>query len=346
MVTIFSELETAIPKLLNIINYRIENEKSKIMEMVKVIKWNTGLRSDINKCKVIGVDSSFTLIESRIGIIYVIQGLAVRQLFSSSSMTIEDYDRFYDIGLIYIRSDNPKRIIRRSVYKKTLTAYAYLLELESAYKLLERGSVDLILFDGSLISFLLQRGFKDVNVVIYSVKQATDIDLERILIEKMSMIKGFSKYPNAIFVAKSSNASFYTNGMYPDIYLFELAKLFRIEPYYKAGYCTPIVIEIDKILRAFLGFNSDQNVEFFTITYSRFIDEAPIYQLSFPGKLEEEAIDKLFSYMRMLSPSGYPIPLEYPHRLSKLDRGTLTDIFIKLGIPIISGRELIEISGI
>jgi soluble P-type ATPase len=344
MGTIFPELEKAIPRLLKFINYKIESEKANIIDIVKSFKWYSNYNKDINKCVAIGVDSSFTIIESRIGIIYVIQGISIKQVFDDSTIKIKDYNKFYDIGLISIQSNGVSKIIRRSTYKRVLSTYAYLLELQSVYDLLKNESIDIVLFDGSLISFLMQREFKSIIALINSVENSMDINFKDILVRKINLIKELNKVANIVFVAKSSNAGFYTNGIYPDLYIFELARLFKIEPYYRTGYSMPITINVDKTLRNFLGIDDTYEIDFFTVTYSRFIDNAPTFQLSFLSKLDEEAVNKRFSFIKIFSPSGYPIPLEYPHRISKLTRSSLIDIFIKLGIPIASGRELVELS--
>ncbi len=342
--TLFPELEGIIFRLLEMISHKIKSERTNIIEILKNIEWSTKFRDDIDRCTAIGVDSSFTVVESRIGMIYVIQGVAIRQSFNRSTIKIEEDSRFYDIGLISVKPSYSNRVIRRSVYKRALSVYAYLLELQSAYNLLAGSSADIVLLDGSLLSFLIQKEFKNLNITINSVGHAKDIEIKYILERKMELIKELDKTTHTVFIAKSSGASFYiNNGIYPDIYIFELAKLFRVEPYYKAGYSIPMVIEIDKTLRRFLGIDESCEITFITVAYSRFIDNAPIFQLTFPNKVEADTVGSIFSYIKTLSPSGYPMPLEYPHRISKLARGTIIDVFMKLGIPVISGRELIEL---
>lgn len=341
--TIFPELESAIPKLLDMISNRIERERASIIKILERVEWNASFNRDLNSCIAIGADSSFTIVDSRVGTIYVVQGIAIRQTFTRSLIKIEEYIRFYDAGLISIKSSSPNRIIRRSIYKRALSTYAYLLELQSAYSLAKSGSADVVLLDGSLISFLMQRDFKGISMNINSISQAKDTELREVLEKKNILINELSNLSNTIFIAKSSSACFYTNGMYPDMYVFELAKLFRIEPYYRAGYSTPMVIEIDGTLKKFLGIDKECGIQFFTVTYSRFADGAPVFQLTLPHKIYIDKVGSLFSYVKMLSPSGYPMPLEYPHRISRLARSTLIDILIKIGIPIISGRELVEL---
>ncbi|MCS7111625.1 MAG: DNA double-strand break repair nuclease NurA [Ignisphaera sp.] len=344
MTALFQELESVISKLLNTINRKIELEKVGIIKMLDGLNWVTKFKNDVDKCTAIGVDSGFTIVETRIGVIYVIQGVAVKQTFNKSLIKIDDYHRFYDVGLIFIKPKNSSRVVRRSAYKRVLSNYAYLLELQSVRNLLAgSASVDIVLLDGSLLSFLVQKEFRGISVIVSSVGRGTDIEIKDLLKKKTELVNEIARTSHTVFVAKSSNAGFYTNGAYPDIYVFELAKLFRIEPYYRTGYSSPLVIEIDKTLKRFLGMVNSYDIQYFTITYSRFIDNAPIFQLTLPYKADADTVGDIFSYVRALSPSGYPMTLEYPHRISKLSRSTVIDIFIRLGIPVVSGRELIEL---
>lgn len=342
--TIFPELENAIHKLLSAVNRKIHQEKSSIIKMLESFNWITKSINDVDECVAVGVDSSFILVETRIGMIYIIQGIAVRHSFNKSTIKVEDYSRFHDVGLISIKPDSSSKIVRKPLYKRVLSAYAYLLELQSAHKLIVNStSTDVLLLDGSLLSFVMQKEFKNVSVVVNSANQNLDIEIKDVLRKKIELVNELAKTTHTVFLAKSSGAGFYTNGVYPDIYVLELAKLFRIEPYYRTGYSTPMAVEIDGTLKRFLGTEYPHGIQYITITYSRLADNAPIYQLTLPNRIDTATIDDIFSRLRILSPSGYPIPLEYPHRVSKLPRSIVIDVFVKLGIPVISGRELIEL---
>lgn len=340
MVLTISGIEKDLPYLLRLVKSKLTKEKEIAINMLQRYRWIT-IDKDV-ECACATVDSSFSIIESRIGFIYVVQGIAVLYSIRDNLAKNVDHITFSDIGFIEIKIPKDHHyIVKKHTYKKVLTEYAYTLELENLVKIIEKHNSDLALLDGSFISFVMSRKSGDVGAYIDSVRGVHSLEeIERL---KLQYLEKLLKHRYTVFLAKSSNAGFYTQGLYPDMYILELARLYRIEPYSNPGFLEPLTLDVKSTLSKFIrGYSIPTNE--FTITYTRLYHGAPVYQLSFPYKLSEEDLKSICMCLKKWSPSGYPIPLEYAHRFSKLPRKKLLNSMIMLGIPIASGRELIEIS--
>jgi len=333
------ELEKDVMNILRLVREKLDKEKKVVANILQNYRW-IPLDKDIT-CKCAAVDSSFLIIESRIGFIYVIQGVTVLYTIENNLAKRVGIKSFSDAGFIDIQATKSHFIAKKSIYKKVLTEYAYTLELNNLLNITEELGCDLALLDGSFISFIMDRRIKDSKVYIESVKNV--YSLEEIEEYKIKSFEKLFKHRYTVFLAKSSSAGFYTQGLYPDMYILELARLYKIEPYSSSGFLEPLTIDVKNVLSKYVKeFNIPTNE--FTITYIRLSPGIPVYQLTFPYKMSEDDLKYVFMCLKKYSPTGYPMPLEYVHKLSKLPRRKLINTMMMIGIPIVSGRELIELN--
>ncbi|MEM1682612.1 MAG: DNA double-strand break repair nuclease NurA [Ignisphaera sp.] len=336
--TIFPELEQGLPLLLKNIRDRFNKEKDSTEQVLKRYRWY--VVEEETECSCAATDSSFLLIESRIGHIYVIQGVAAVYIIQDNTIKRLAYKIFSDVGLISAIPTKKSYVVRKSIFKKALTSYAYMLELENIVDITSTQAVDIVLIDGSFISFATTRISKEAKTTIESVKGV--YSLESIENKKNVYLNELSKKKYSVFLAKSSNAGFYTQGLYSDMYILELTRLYKIYPYYRSGFLEPVKININALSK--IIDVSNIGISDITVTYMRLRDNAPVYQISFPYEIHEEVIKYIASCLKRWSSSGYPAPLEYVHRISKIPRKSLINAMMLIGIPIISGREIIEIT--
>ncbi|ADM28254.1 NurA domain [Ignisphaera aggregans DSM 17230] len=333
---IYPELEIQLIELRKLFNNRLKTTIYKVLQSLNAIEWIVNNEED--KHPVAAVDSSFLLIESRLNVLYVIQGIASLYTFDQDKIKNVKSRRYVNCGIINASPTNLKLLVKKSIYKKALTQYAYFLELKNLLEIASHDSIALI--DGSLISFLMSRKFKEYQIIF--IENEDEIDLDNIVEEKIKLISNLNTISTPVFIAKSSGANFLTNSNYSDMHLLELARIFSIEPYYRAGFTKPIVVDLEK-LKIHIGSLHSDMVKLFTLSYMRFREGAPIFQVSMISKKDFDAVLSIYRCIRGWSPAGYPIPLEYVHRLSKLSRREIHRLLIRLGIPIMSGREIIEI---
>lgn len=338
MENLFPDLEKTLHTFLKYVRNKLDTEKNVVESILKNFHWHT---VDVEtSCSCAAVDSSFLAIESRIGYIYAIQGIAavydmengiVRQVCSSI---------FSDMGFINVKPTKKYGIVHRSLYKKVLAEYAYMLELKNVLNVVKKRPCDLILMDGSLASFIVNRSTKDFDISIESV--AGVLRLNEVESEKSDYLTTLSSKKYSVFVAKSSNAGFYTQGLCPDMYVLELARLYKLKPYSDPGFLEPLVLDA-KLTLFKLVKSVGIPIDIFTVTYARFREGIPVYQLSLPYKATVDEVKYVYSCVKKWSAPGYPTPLEYVHRFSKLPRKSLINAMMFLGIPIASGREIIEV---
>ncbi|MEM2296984.1 MAG: DNA double-strand break repair nuclease NurA [Ignisphaera sp.] len=337
MTSLMPELEKSLPLILRQIKNKFVKEKETAEKILQNYKWIT-LNNEV-ECACAAVDSSFLAIESRVGYIYALQGLAVLYNIKNNVIRRENVSVFTDIGFIDISIAKESHIVKKSIYKKVLTEYAYTLELENLIKVIKDYNHNLALIDGSFISFAMSKKTKNVDAYIESVRRRCHLDEVENL--KIRYLEQLSKLRHVVFLAKSSSAGFYTQGQYSDMYILELARLFKINPYINPGFLEPLIFNVKETLSKIIK-GSNIPIDKFTVTYVRFGLGTPVYQISFPYIVGEDDIGYVYMCLKKWSTSGYPIPLEYVHRFSKLPRKNLINAMIHLGIPIVTGRELIE----
>jgi predicted transcriptional regulator len=337
MSTMYPELANALIKLRERLYSSVKEQKKSVAEELVKVEWVSLLESGASKCRSIAaVDSSFILIESRILPLYAIQGISQMFVIDGGKIAMKFSNRFCDAGVMEVVTG---KHAKRSYFKKALTMYAYSLELESMEKLLRDSPADLALFDGSLLSFMLTR--RDIAEFVKLRNLESEIKLSELLRSKVRLIESLVERFTVAFVAKSSSVNFYKLS-YTDFQLFELAKIHAMKPYSNPGYSKPVDISMSGEILKFLGLR-ETSIKGFLVTYVRLGTGSQVFQLSVPYIEKRPDVNDMVSCIKMFSPAGYPLPLETVHRLSKLSRRTLKEFLIRIGMPIASGREILEI---
>lgn len=336
--TMYPELARLLLILRNKMGLEIDKKRGSITDAISSIEW-ISIGDEKGVCRAVAAsDSSFILVESRIAMLYALQGISQLYTIDSGKIATRDSDRFYDAG--FIESTDRRVATRRSAFKKALTAYAYLNEVESIGRIASRGSIDLALLDGSLLSFLVARRDIAKSMTIESVYGSKDLNY--VYSRKVQAIEELAQKTTLVFTAKSSSVSFYTRSNYTDFQLFEMARIYRIPPYFEAGYSKPLDIELSGDIKRFLGLEKC-SLKGFIVTYARLQRNSQVFQLSIPYIDRKPDIDMVVKCVRVFSPAGYPLPLDVVHRLSKLSRRILKEFLIRVGFPVASGREFIEL---
>ena len=336
---ILPELEKLLPSIPKFIRNRLRSEKQGIEELLKRYVWYT-VSEDVDiACNCAAADSSFMVIESRVGYIFVVQGVAVLYGLENGRAKQIAAEVFSDLGMITATPLKKTHIIRKSLLKRALTEYAYLLELENLLKLVKRCDNVLALVDGSFMSFAATTPTRDFDIHIESVKGVQG--LSEVEQKKFKCIQALAEHRHTVFVSKSSNAGFYTQGFYPDMYVLDIARLMGIEPYNASGFLEPLVLDVKSTLARLI--KGRIGVEKFTVTYVRLRMGMPVYQVSLPYEIDVDGMKSVYLCLKKWSASGYPMPLEFAHRLSAIPRKQLVKAMVALGVPIATGREIIEI---
>lgn len=335
MSTIYPELAAALIRLREVLCNSIEERKKSVTEELFKVEW-VSITEDYPCRSVAAVDSSFILIESRVLPLYAIQGISQVFEISEGRIVVKLADRFYGAGVMEAALG---KHAKRSYLKKALTMYAYLLELKSMDRLLGNSPADLALLDGSLLSFMLTR--RDVAEAVKLRSLEGEVELSKVLRDKVEVLEKLTESFTIAFVAKSSSVNFYKLS-YADFQLFELAKIHSIKPHSELGYSKPMDITMSGEILRFLGLK-ETAIKGFLVTYVRLGRGSQVFQLSVPYIEKKPDIGAVASCIKTFSPAGYPLPLETVHRLSKLSRKTLRDFLIRIGMPIASGREILEI---
>ncbi len=339
----FREMERRLIGLANTFAPRIAREFDRLRPVIEEIEWIEVNTDELGneRSAIAAVDSSFTIVESRIGLMFFVQGLAQawsRRLGSSSL-------RFADCGFIEVEGLSTKLGRRRVAPKHILSSYAQLLELENVYNLASRMEENpTVLIDGSVIAFTINRAVKGDGVVT-SIDRGS-IRLSDICRRRLRLVVLLARSFLTLFIAKSSWASVLTSSSIPDLYLLEIARVVRYRPISMPGFTKPRYIEIDELVRA-TRWNREElesaGLKCITCLYVRLREGAQAFQVTAVGRLSERDARRIFEILYPWSKDiGYPIPLESVHRLSKLERRDLVESLHRLGIPIVSGREVLE----
>jgi len=345
----FPELEKCLLRLVSVLQSREKivddlGGAPMMKKFVEEIEWRI-VDEEWCDCCVAAVDSSFAAFETRLCVIYVIQGLAM----TSKGVNIRDADA----GIIFY-APSIEQSPRRITPKRIVSAIAQLVELDLVMKAVEQSEpIDFVLLDGSALSFLLSKVGKLLPTrIVESVSQRKRVDLKTVCREKLAKLIELAN--RAIFVAKSSGLSLALglgdiSSLVPDLSMLELARLINFEPLRRAGYSKAFRLRIRGRLAKSLGLDEEElemlesrGLSEVTIIYARIRDGAPAFQVSFLGEVDRERISRAMKCLRRWSPLGYPVPLESVHRLSKISRKLVRNILRGLA-PAISGREIIEL---
>jgi len=340
-VPIFPELEKA---LLQFAKQFHDDTKHRFDELrhaiVSKLKWTViDVKRHSDTFRVVAADSSFTIVETRLGLIYVVQGIALAHDNDTK------YIKVGDVGTIEFPGIYNVAGMRKIAPKKVLALYAQCIELNLLKQAIEHVSKNpFVLVDGSAISFTMDRFKKVRNVRIcssvygcYSVSELVEMRLQ--------ILASLNRSTTMLFIAKNSGASFYGIKDFPDLYVLELARLFKLYPYSESGFSAPIVLkanELSQILRVEVDRLKAYDLDTLIVTYMRLVSGGPAFQLSSFNTEILDSIEDVALKLAKIAPAGYPIPLEISHKLSKINSRTIKESMYRLGVRIVSGREVLE----
>ena len=305
----------------------------------KSLEW-LAFEDNPRRSDVAAVDSSFVGVETRMFYIFAVQALAVASRGRSFSRIaragIIDYASLMKI----VRG----RFIQRVSPKNMLSFYAQMLELEAMNEVLKENPVELALFDGSITTFLMYRGRGIDEAPVYRVGDDVLTPLG-IWSRKAEILRELAQRTTITFVAKTSYAGFYTGGALPDMGMLETMRLLGISKFSQKGFSEPRILTRDQLIELLKipeELTDLLSVDALTLTYVRFVDGGPLYQVAIVGRRGEKDLKRIVSALAAWSPGGYPLPLESVHRLSKLNKKEVRKLLIHYGVPIVSGREVLE----
>ncbi len=346
----FPELEKCLLRLVTMLRDadRMVNALGGALMMkqfVEGIEWRE-LPAGEYDCCVAAVDSSFAAFETRLCVVYAVQGLALGPngtAVKGADAGIILYSPSVEQGRFKV---SPKRVV---------SAIAQLLEVELVSKAMEdSGGADYALMDGSALSFLMSRVGKVLSErVVSSVVRGSNIEVSTICRAKLRRLTQLAS--KAVFVAKSSGLSLAIEGLSelgplvaPDLSMLEIARLAKVEPLYRAGMSKLFRVKIEGRVAKLLGLDEydleilrSRGLDVVTILYVRIRDGVPAFQVSMLGEVDEARAREIVRCLARWSPLGYPIPLESVHRLSKMSRKMVKNLLRAL-TPAVSGREVIE----
>ena len=334
---VFPELEPWLRNLRDHAISYIRSVRERYAPIVeKSIEW-IPLREG-RRGRVAAVDSSFVGVETRLFYVFVVQSLALcsgGDRFSRIARAgIIDY-----ANLLAVKSG---RVVKRFSPKNMLSFYAQALELESISSIAE--GAELALLDGSIITFLMYRGRGIEELKVYRVGDEELTPLQ-VWSTKSTLLKRLARITTPVFVAKSSLAGFYTGGSMPDMEILEALRLLGSGRFATRGFSEPRQLSREELIRASrIPPELADSVPFtaVTVTYARFVDGGPIYQVTIPGSVDSDELREILERITAWSPAGYPLPLESVHKLSKLTKKAVRKLLTHYGVPMVSGREAIE----
>jgi hypothetical protein len=324
--------------LSSIIDAELRGLRSKIlegMELYKRIEISNKPRwieiRNIRRSTAVASDSSFTGILTRYAYIYGIR--AFSSLFTGVA---EDTIRFskylakFDlIGPLVLYADNKVKEISPGIGRKAVTHIAKDLEVKAAKHVIEsiKEPPDLILFDGSLRSFLYSR---------FRGSTAFSEDMRRGLEERVETLKNLQRSSKLVFISKTHSRHVLYKYLEPKldgkpIVIPDYALIGKI---LESSGGRPGFIEPIKISNEVEGIT-------YTLTYAILSRGAPAYQITIPGDLGVDQVAEILEMLRYHSIPGYPEPLRQCHLHSKIQRGEFIKLLNAYGALLETGREVL-----
>ncbi|MEM4519225.1 MAG: DNA double-strand break repair nuclease NurA [Sulfolobales archaeon] len=292
---------------------------------------------------VIACDSSRVVKKLSLATIYAVQATSLRASLKSPSMTklIIKSLAGYHIPT--------SEVVPYELLDRILQLISKALEVRSVIELV--GDGDIILFDGSLISFLWGYSERPIPGGFYpdSYKRIKDIWNDVFL-----GITGILNKAKPLFIAKTLMRSYYVDtllsGDVPERIKSNVNDLILINALRRYGrlprtpyMLKPIYVERENLPKPLTELKVDfSGITPITITYVGFNPITQPYQISIPGKIDEDELIELMSNVYPYSLSGYPDPLKVTHNKCKISGTEFRLLLYKLGLSSIpTGRELL-----
>ncbi|MHA1409511.1 MAG: DNA double-strand break repair nuclease NurA [Candidatus Odinarchaeia archaeon] len=257
-----------------------------------------------------------------------------------------------------------------------LRFYMAILELKMALKTLRTNKVDLLLFDGSILGYLIrplpainqqssesremiidkyypilkskqEKGEVKINCLDVLDQVSNELeDEERTkaimfleYLENLLTIADLLKFKDKIIaISKTSQRNDYFKGANtPDISIFEASCK-------KQGYSRPKWIEVSKqVKRRFPVAELDSYFRetLYTIFYGRLADRKNVLKFESPKELTIEEIESALSNIKKISSDGYPYLLKKAHQDVVIQNRDIDMLIKMLGVYAKTGREML-----
>ncbi len=289
-------------------------------------------------------DSSRVVKKLSFATVYAIQSVAVRASLKDppdSRLIVKSFAGYH--------TPTPGGGASSELVERILKLTSRTLEVKSMIELLSDGEV--VLFDGSLISFLWGYSNKKIPKGFYPAFYKSIRD---IWYEIYSGIVEVTRVAKPLFISKTLMRNYYTDillshdvpkkvkAVTNDLMLINaLRRLGRLP---KTPYILqPVHVERDNLPRPLTELDVDLSpFTPVTITYVSFNPSTQPYQISIPGKVGIDELVELVSEIYPYSHTGYPDPLKVAHNMCRLSNTEFRTVLYKLGLSSIpTGRELL-----
>ncbi len=325
--------------LMGMINKELSGLRSKILEVLELyqrVKISNQLRwvgvSGVKKSSAVASDSSFTGTLTRYAYIYGIRAFSA--LFTGSSDDTIRFSRY----IVKFDVINPLSIDREEgggeasigIGKRVVVHIAKDLEVRAAKMVIDslKESPDLVLFDGSLRSFLGSwfRSRK-VSRISESMRRSWE--------ERVEILKNLMRSSRLVFISKTHSRQILHRYLEPTIdgkpvIVPDYALVGKILERSGGG---PGFMEPIRIPGEVEGIN------YYTLTYAVLSKGSLAYQITTPGSLDIEEMVEIFEMLRYHSIPGYPEPLRQCHLHSRIRRSDFTKLLDTYRIRLSTGRE-------
>lgn len=324
--------------LLGMIDSELRNLRRRIVESAELYKkieisnkpkW-IEIR-DARKSTAVASDSSFTGILTRYAYIYGIK--AFSSLFTGVANDTIELSRYivkFDlIDPLTLYADNRVGEISLGVGRRAVTHIAKDLEVKVAKDVIDsmKEPPDLILFDGSLRSFLYSR-FKGGSPFSENMRRSWE--------ERVGNLKSLLRSSRLVFISKTHSRQILYRYLEPKIY--------------GKPVIAPDYVLIGKILEGSgnrpgfiepIRIPGDAGGFIYTLTYAVLSRGAPVYQITIPGNLDEDQVREVLEMLRYHSIPGYPEPLRQCHFHSRIRKSDFIKLLDTYGVRLETGREVL-----
>jgi len=331
------ELSNAVSKLLSDISMYEE-----VVRYVRDVNiYPVGSGRDVNIPDVIASDSSRVLRKFSLAMIYAVQAVSIKASLRSSSdskLVVRSKAGYY--------IPSGAEVVPDELLVRIVQLLSKVLEVEGTLEVLE-GSSAIVLFDGSLISFLWGYSERGLPRGFYPSTYKSLRDLWNNILRGITEVR---KYSVPLFIAKTVKRSYYVDSLLPkdlskgvnDLILIKaLASLGKLprEPYV----LEPMYVDRESLPEPLNRLDVDLTpLTPMTVTYVSFGYGSPPYQVSMPGRVCVDELVNIITSIHPYSYNGYPDPLKVAHNRCKLSNMEFRHLLYKLGLHSIpTGRELL-----
>lgn len=324
--------------LVGIVDKELSSLRSKILEMSRLyqrveitnqLQW-IGV-GGVRKSSAVASDSSFTGILTRYAYIYGIRAFSAP--FTGSSEDTIRFSRYvvkFDlIGPLSIDRGEGGEEASIGIGRKAVVHLAKDLEVRVARAVIDSlgEPPDLVLFDGSLRSFLRSR---------FRSRKDSELSnsMRRSWEERVETLKNLARSSRLVFISKTHSRQILYQYLKPTID----GKPVIVPDYALVGKILersggrPGFMEPIRIPSEVEGIN-------YTLTYAALSRGSLAYQITIPGSLDIEEMIEILEMLRYHSTPGYPEPLRQCHFHSRIQRSDFIKLLDTYRVRLSTGRE-------